>query len=124
MAKAKILLVDDNADIVTMIARRLTAKGYDVVTAFDGKEALAKAISEIPDIILLDVMMPGLDGISTGAYLKEDPATKHIPIVMVTAKGEREDISKAIDKAGAVEYVIKPFRIEQLLEKIEFILSK
>jgi DNA-binding response OmpR family regulator len=124
MAKTKILIVDDSADIVEMVAKRLKAQGYDTVTALNGHEALEKTVSEKPDLILLDVMMPGLDGISVGARLKEDPDTKNIPIIMVTAKGEREDIMKAIDRVGVAEYIVKPFRIDQLLEKINFVLTQ
>ena len=124
MAKTKILIVDDSADIVEMMAKRLNAQGYDVITALNGQEALEKAAAEKPNLILLDVMMPGLDGISTGSRLKADPDTKNIPIIMVTAKGEREDIMKAIEKVGVAEYIVKPFRIDQLLEKIHFVLTQ
>jgi len=124
MAKTKILIVDDSADIVEMIAKRLKAQGYDTVTAVNGQEALEKTAAEKPDLILLDVMMPGLDGISTGTRLKADPNTKNIPIIMVTAKGEREDIMNAIDKVGVAEYIVKPFRIDQLIEKINFVLTQ
>lgn len=124
MSLGKILIVDDSADIVEMMSRRLTAQGYEVVSALDSQKALEIAITQKPDIILLDVIMPGLDGISVGRRLRQDPATKKIPIIMVTAKGEREDVVNAIKNVGAVEYIIKPFRIETLLEKIGFVLTK
>jgi len=109
---------------VEMLAKRLKSQGYEVMTALNGQEALETTSAEKPDLILLDVMMPGLDGISTGSRFKADPATKDIPIIMVTAKGEREDIMKAIDNVGVAEYIVKPFRIDQLLEKINFVLTQ
>jgi len=124
MPKTKILLVDDNTDIVEMIGIRLEANGYDVTAAFNGADAIAKAQSESPDLILLDISMPGLDGLEVGMRLKQNSSTKEIPIIMVTAKADREDILKAISDAGAVEYVIKPFRPELLLEKIAHVLEK
>jgi DNA-binding response OmpR family regulator len=124
MAKTKILIVDDSADIVEILAKRLKTQGYDIATALDGQDALEKAAAEKPDLILLDVMMPGLDGISAGMRLKADPDTKNIPIIMVTAKGEHEDIMTAIEKVGVAEYIVKPFRIDQLLEKINFVLTQ
>ena len=123
MVKAKLLIVDDNADIVRLMAKRLNSLGYDVVTAADGDEVLDVALSEKPDLILMDVMMPGLDGISAGRRLKANPDTRKIPIIMVTAKGEREDMMKAIQEAEAAEYIVKPFIVDQLLEKIDYVLT-
>jgi two-component system alkaline phosphatase synthesis response regulator PhoP len=123
MDKIKILIVDDNVDIVEMIGIRLKANGYDVVVSHDGQDALIKARDEKPDIMLLDISMPGLDGFEVATRVKADAQTKDISIIMVTARGEREDVLRAIGKIGAAEYIIKPFRIETLLEKINYVLN-
>ncbi|MCP4652053.1 MAG: response regulator [Candidatus Omnitrophica bacterium] len=124
MARAKILVVDDNPDIVEMVQLRLQANDYSVVTALDGMQALEKAESEQPDLILLDISMPGMDGFETGSKLKKNPVTEDIPIIMVTAKGQHNDVLQAIAEVGAKGYVIKPYRPEVLLEKVETVLRK
>jgi len=124
MAKIKILMIDDNPDIIELIVPRMEAFGYEIVTALSGEEGLKKAHDEQPDLILLDIAMPGMDGFVTGGKLKEALATRDIPIVMVTAKGEHADILKASAQLKAVEYVVKPFRPETLHEAIEKALGK
>lgn len=121
---AKILIVDDNPDIVELIASRLEVNNYDVLTAASGEEALTSAQKDQPDLILLDVAMPGIDGFETGRRLKADDATKNIPIIMVTAKGEQTDLLKAVNEVKAVGYIVKPFRPDKLLEKVEEALAK
>ncbi|MCP4652260.1 MAG: response regulator [Candidatus Omnitrophica bacterium] len=116
---AKILIVDDSADITEIVASRLEANNYDVAIAESGEEALEMVKPENPDLILLDISMPGIDGIETGRRLKADEETKAIPIVMITAKGDQNDIMLAIKEAQAVDYIVKPFRSDQLLEKIQ-----
>ncbi len=118
MDKKKILIVDDEEDLVATVSFRLEANGYKVVTAFNGIDALAKVKAEKPDLILLDVMMPELDGFETAARLKSDSKTLAIPIIMLTAKSERESTEKALD-AGAVDYITKPFNPVVLLNKIK-----
>jgi len=121
--KKKVLLVDDS-NTVLLMEKMILAKGpYDIVTARDGAEGIAKAKSEQPDVILLDVMMPNLDGLSACAALRADPDTAHIPIVMVTTRGEQANIETAF-RNGANDYVTKPINGLELLTKLEYILGE
>lgn len=113
----KILLVDDEKDIITLVSSRLKTAGYEVVTAVDGFEALAKAKSEKPDLIILDLMLPKMDGYQVCRLLKFDSTTAQIPIIMFTARAEGE-------KAGADAYLTKPFEPETLLAKIKELLER
>lgn len=122
MTRKKVLLVDDS-NTVLMMEKMILAKGpYDVVTARDGVEGVAKAKSERPDAILLDVMMPNLDGLSACAAIRAEPATAHIPIVMVTTRGEEINIETAF-RNGANDYVTKPINGLELLSKLSNILG-
>src|SRR6202522_2965342 len=104
---ARILVVDDIEANVRLLEAKLTAEYYDVISASDGPTALAMAASEKPDIVLLDVMMPGMDGFEVCRRLKEDPATRHIPVVLVTALDGRADRITGLE-AGADEFLTKP----------------
>lgn len=117
MAK-RILIVDDERDLVDLLKARLEAQGFEVVTAYDGQEGLEKAKEEKPDLILLDVMMPKMDGYQVCRFLKFDEAFKQIPIIMLTARGQEQDQKKGME-VGADAYVIKPFDKEDLLKKIQ-----
>lgn len=117
----KILLVDDEAELVEMIKMRLEASGYVVLTAYNGKQALEK-VQEAPDLILLDILMPEMDGIEVAIKLKSSDKTKSIPIVMLTAKSQMEDLTKAAD-IGVTDYIVKPFDPQIMLKKIKNILS-
>ena len=117
MTKGKILIVDDEAYIVHILEFSLGMEGYEVVTAFDGEEALAKVEREHPDLVVLDIMMPKLDGYETCRRLKSDEATKHIPVILLSAKGRNVDQKVGLD-AGADEYITKPFSPRKLVEKI------
>jgi CheY-like chemotaxis protein len=120
--KKKILLVDDSSTVLLM-EKMILAKGpYEVVTARDGVEGVAKAKSEQPDVILLDVMMPNLDGLSACAAIRADEATAHIPIVMVTTRGEEHNIETAF-RNGCNDYVTKPINGLELLTKLHNILD-
>jgi len=120
--KKKVLLVDDS-NTVLMMEKMILAKGpYDLILARDGAEAVVKAKSELPDIILLDVMMPKLDGLSACALISNEPATQHIPIVMVTTRGEEENIETAF-RNGCTDYVTKPINGLELLTKLSNILG-
>ena len=116
MAK-KILIVDDEPRIVKMVEYRLQANGYEVVTAGNGIECLEKAKKEAPDLILLDILMPEMDGYQALLKLKSLDDTKSIPVIMLTAKGQVEDVVAA-QGMGDDEYVVKPFNPVTLLEKI------
>jgi CheY-like chemotaxis protein len=120
--KKKVLLVDDS-NTVLLMEKMILAKGpYEIVTARDGVEAVAKAKSERPDIILLDVMMPNLDGLSACAAIRATPETMHIPIVMVTTRGEEVNIETAF-RNGCNDYVTKPINGLELLTKLKNILE-
>lgn len=110
---ASILIVDDDPEIVSMLSTRLTARGYKVSSAGDGHRALELAKRERPDVVLLDVMMPGKSGWEVARALKQDPLTEPIKIVMVTAIGQQvNEITSPI--YGADAYVDKPFEFEKL----------
>jgi len=120
--KKKVLLVDDSNTVILM-ERMILAKGpYDIVVARDGVEGVAKAKSEKPDVILLDVMMPNLDGLSACAAIRADAETAGIPIVMVTTRGEEQNIETAF-RNGCTDYVTKPINGLELLTKLQNILD-
>ncbi|NQW19533.1 MAG: response regulator [Chloroflexi bacterium] len=104
----KILVVDDSSDIRLLLSRTLKAGGYTVSEATDGDEVLAATLSYEPDMILLDVAMPRVDGFKALALLKRDPRTKKIPVIMVTAKGHPSDLETA-RSLGALDYINKPW---------------
>jgi CheY-like chemotaxis protein len=113
----KILVVDDEQDIVTIIGKVLKKNGYEITTAKDGLECIDKVSREQPDLILLDNMMPNMDGPAVLSKLKASKETQGIPVIMVTALADQEHITGA-QKSGAVEYIVKPFDYEVLLEKV------
>ncbi|MCH7712261.1 MAG: response regulator [Chloroflexi bacterium] len=104
----KILVVEDDTDIRNLLVDTIADMGFEVIEAEDGGIGLDKAISQRPDIILLDLMMPVMDGLQVLGELKAGPATQNIPVIMVSAKGQGEDVMKALT-AGAWGYVIKPW---------------
>jgi CheY-like chemotaxis protein len=121
--KKKVLLVDDSNTVILM-ERMILAKGpYDIVVARDGIEGVAKAKSEKPDVILLDVMMPNLDGLAACAAIRSDASTAGIPIVMVTTRGEEHNIETAF-RNGCTDYVTKPINGLELLTKLNNILGE
>ncbi len=119
----KVLLVDDDEDFIETVKFYLIHSGYLVSVAKNGEEAFDKLKIGKPDIILLDVMMPGIQGTEVCKKLKADSDLSSIPIMMVTAKGQREDIENAI-KAGANGYIPKPFSLPRLVERIEELISR
>lgn len=117
-----ILVADDDEDLLGALDFVLKQKGYNVEQAKDGAETIVKTRKLKPDLILLDIMMPDLDGFTTCRELKNKEETKRIPIIMLTARGEAEDIKTAF-KAGANDYIVKPFMMEKVLGKIEKLLG-
>ena len=118
MMKKKVLLVDDSATVL-MVEKMILAKGpFEIVTARDGLEAVAKSLTEKPDVILLDVMMPNLDGLSACAAIRAQPETAGIPIIMVTTRGEEQSIETAF-RNGCTDYVTKPVNGLELLTKLQ-----
>ena len=116
-----ILVVDDLPDNVEIVRLRLESHAYDVITAADGLEALEQVRAHLPDLILLDVMMPRLDGIETVKRLKADASLPFIPVVMLTAQSDRKEVVAGLD-AGADEYLTKPFDPEALLARVRAML--
>ena len=119
--KPRILLVDDEPSIVKMVGKRLEIEGFDVLVAVDGQEALTKAQAEHPDLIILDLMLPKLNGYEICTMLKQDTRYQRIPIVLFTAKAQEKDEKLGME-CGADAYVKKPFRAQELLEKIRALL--
>ena len=117
----KILVVDDNKPNVELLQAHLESAGYNVVTAFGGEEALRKVESEKPDMILLDIMMPRISGYEVCRRLKADPKSKGIPIVMVTALNELEDVEKGVD-VGADDFLMKPINKLELITRVRSML--
>ena len=120
--KKRILLVDDEVDIVTMIRMRLEASGFEVMVSTDGKEALNAARTHNPDLIILDLMLPTMDGFHVARMLKYDARYKDIPIIMLTAKAGEND-RKIGEDVGVNAYFNKPFEAEKLLAKIRELLA-
>ncbi len=123
MAKQKILVVDDEEDILELLRFNLTKEGFTVVCAASGEEALKSAISNRPDLILLDLLLPGMDGLEVAKRLKSDPSTKEIPVIMVTAKGEEADIVTGLE-VGAEDYITKPFSRKVLIARVRAVLRR
>ena len=119
----KILIADDEEDIKEIMQMFLESQGYEVETAFDGLSALDQVKSWNPDVILLDIMMPVMDGIQVCEKIKSDPDTKHIPVIMVSAASKRDKEGPAFE-AGADEYVVKPFDPTELGKVVERCLAK
>jgi len=123
VAKGKILVVDDEIYIVHILDFSLGIEGYEVMTALDGEQALAKVEQDKPDLIVLDIMMPKLDGYETCKALKSNPATKDIPVILLSAKGRNVD-QKVGFEVGADDYITKPFSPRKLVERINAILGQ
>jgi twitching motility two-component system response regulator PilH len=117
MPVRKILVVDDSPTDRQFMLETLARKGYQVVTAENGEDAIAKAKSELPDLILMDVVMPGLNGYQATRQITRDDATKHIPVIMCTSKSADTDKIWGM-RQGANDYLIKPIDAGQLLAKI------
>ena len=118
----KILIADDKPEVVELVRVTLEREDYEIVDASNGKEALRKARVEKPDLVLLDIVMPKMDGFEVCRKLKKDPEIKDIPILMLTAKGQEVD-KKRGREVGATDYITKPFSPSALLIKIEEILA-
>ena len=123
MAKGKILVVDDEIYIVHILDFSLGMEGYQVLTALDGEQAVERAQAEKPDLIVLDIMMPKLDGYETCKALKSKAETKDIPVILLSAKGRNVD-QKTGFEVGADDYITKPFSPRKLVDRINAILGQ
>lgn len=121
--KRLILVVDDEKDLLDLVTYNLGRNGYDTVTAENGNDAIDIATREQPDLLLLDLMLPGIDGTEVARRLKSDPRTATIPIVMLTAKGEETDVVVGLT-LGADDYVTKPFSMKILLARVATVLRR
>lgn len=121
--RPRILLVDDEPSIIKMVSKRLEVEGFEVMMAMDGQEALDKAHSEKPDLIILDLMLPKLNGYEVCSMLKQEAQYRAIPIMLFTAKAQDKD-EKSGMMCGANAYLRKPFQAQQLLEQIRSLISK
>jgi len=119
---AKILVVDDSSTQLSATTKILTSGGHEVISANDGEQGIAKASSEKPDLILMDVVMPGLNGFQATRQITTNPETKHIPIIMLTSKNQETDKVWA-ERQGASDYVTKPPDKSTLLKKISSLLA-
>ncbi len=118
----KILLVEDNEMNREMLSRRLAKRGFEIAFAVTGREAIEKAVSEAPDLILMDLSLPDVDGWEATRRIKDQPATAAIPVIALTAHAMSGDRERAI-QAGADDYETKPVEFTRLLQKIEFLLG-
>jgi len=123
--KQRILVVEDEEDILALIQFNLTRQGYEVETAVCGEEALAKIRGQVPDLMVLDLMLPGIDGLEICRQLRSHttPETAAIPIIMLTARGEEEDVVRGLEM-GADDYLTKPFSMKILIARIQTVLRR
>jgi DNA-binding response OmpR family regulator len=121
--KKKILIVEDEESLLKLESILLTSKGYQVRGAANGAAALEAIAADPPDLVLLDIMLPEIDGFEVCQRIKQNEATKHIPVIMLTAKKSREDMSRG-EKVGADWYITKPFKSAMVIETIQRFLAR
>lgn len=119
----KILIIEDDEHIIELLTFNVENNGYSVMTATDGHDGLEKALNELPDLILLDLMLPGIDGIDICNKLKNKDRTKDIPIIMLTAKGHESDKILGLE-LGADDYMTKPFSVRELMTRIKVVMRR
>jgi DNA-binding response OmpR family regulator len=122
-ARKLVLVADDDPDILDLVTFRLDRAGYEVVQARDGQEALDAALERTPDLCVLDVMMPRLDGYEVTRRLREESATRSVPIILLTARAQEADVQRGFD-SGASDYVKKPFSPQELRARVEALLAR
>ena len=118
----KILITDDDPVIIELLQVNLEFEGYDVITAADGLEAVERAARDLPDLVILDIMMPRMDGWTARAEMMKDPKTAEIPVIFLSARAQQADLRKGYE-SGVAAYVTKPFEPVELLDLIEQILN-
>jgi DNA-binding response OmpR family regulator len=120
---AKILLVEDEANLTDTLAENLSEEGHEVLKAHDGEAGLGLVRAQVPDLIVLDIMLPVLDGLSVCRIIRKDPATSHIPIIMLTARGTEVDKIVGLE-SGADDYIVKPFGLGEFLARVRAVLRR
>ncbi|MFW6324083.1 MAG: response regulator [Desulfovibrionales bacterium] len=123
MSRQRILIVEDEEDIRNLLAYNLQSAGFDVTTSENGKEALELAAKHGPDLVLLDIMLPGMDGFEVSRELKSDPGMKNTPVIMLTARGEEVDRIVGLE-LGVDDYVVKPFSPRELVLRVRAVLRR
>lgn len=123
MSKSKVLVIEDESDILEVIKYNLEREGHKVIACRDGEEGLSRIRTENPDLVILDLMLPGIDGVEVCQRVKSDPVTNAIPIIMVTAKGEEADVVLGLG-IGADDYIAKPFSPKELVARIKVVLRR
>ena len=121
--EATVLVADDDDDVRALVARRLERAGYRVITARDGAEALRLAQEDVPDLAVLDIMMPKLTGYDVTERLREDPATERMPVILLTARVQEADVGRGF-AAGADDYIKKPFSPQELCARVQAVLGR
>lgn len=119
----KLLVVDDERDIAELVAYNLEKEGHEVLKAYDGEKAMQIVRAKMPDLIILDLMLPGIQGLDVCKRLRQDPSTAIIPIIMLTAKGEEIDKILGLE-IGADDYVTKPFSVKELMARVKAVLRR
>jgi len=117
-----VLVADDDPDILTLVSFRLERAGYDVIRAHDGEEAVRLAVERGPDLAVLDVMMPKLDGYEATKRLRGNEGTSELPVILLTARVQEADIARGVE-AGADDYVTKPFSPQELRQRVQAVLG-
>jgi two-component system phosphate regulon response regulator PhoB len=123
MSRQKIIAIEDESDILEVIEYNLKKEGYEVAGVEDGEDGLELVRSKVPDLVLLDLMLPGMDGLEVCRRIRYDPRTRHIPIVMLTAKGEESDIVTGLE-VGADDYIAKPFAPREMVARVRAVLRR
>jgi len=118
-----VLVADDDPDILALVALRLEHDGYEVVRAHDGQGAIDRALERTPDLALIDVSMPRLDGYEVTARLRENDATSRIPVILLAARAQEADVARGLE-AGADDYVTKPFSTDELRSRVQAALGR
>ncbi len=116
--KNKVLIVDDEADVLTLLEERLSVNGYDVIKAYNGADAIKLAKSHKPNLIIMDIMMPGMDGSKAAQALRDDPDTKNIPLMFLTCLLTADEAKTSMCETGGHFFVAKPYNVQELLKEI------
>lgn len=119
---SKILIAEDERDIRELLSFTLRYNGFEVVSARDGEEAIELALKEHPHLVLLDIRMPRINGYEVCRLMKDNEATKHIPVVFISAKGQEAEVQEGME-AGAVDYIVKPFSPDEVVERVTTLLE-